>query len=297
MRRHLVPTVATVGAVAAFAAFTLVVGAPAGNAADRPSSAYAVSADGQVPIPKTPYIESVDGRTRTSSALAIPENPLVSARAGSVTAGHDSAAVELLDVTVGPDALSQVKLPPELKQACANLPAQGAEDLPVPDLSLPDLGLPLPDPPGTDDLPVKNLPELCKLLLTPPSSVLGIDTLNVWCAGDQGGVDVGSLTLLGQRIDVPNTKESTTIPAAPLATITVNEQTKRADGSFTITGLVINLGGGAEVIRLASATCAKPTPRTEPTPEPTPTKPAKRAELPPAAPVPTPIETRHPVTG
>jgi len=174
-----------------------------------------------------------------------------------VTAGNDAASVELFDVTIGQGALSQVKVPAELKQTCANLPAQGADDLPIPDLPLPDLGLPLPTP-STADLPAKNLPELCNLLLTPPSSLLGIDTVNVWCSGDDGGVDIGSLTLLGQKVAVPTTKQVVTIPAAPLATITVNERTKRSDGSFTITGLTINLGNGAQVIRLASATCAKP---------------------------------------
>ncbi|MFC0627431.1 hypothetical protein [Kribbella deserti] len=297
MRRDFVPTVVTVSAVAGVAAFSLVAAAPVGNAAARPSSAYAVSAEGQVPIPKTPYIESVDGRERTSSALKIPANPLIAARAGSVTAANDSAVVELLDVTIGQGALNQVKLPPELKTACDRLPAQGGDDLPIPDLALPGLGLPLPELPRTDDLPAKNLRELCELLLTPPSSVLGIDSLNVWCAGDKGGVDIGALTLLGQRIAIPSTKQGATIPAAPLATITINEQTKRPDGSFTITGLVINLGNGAEVIRLASVTCAKPAPRTKPTPRPKPPKPSQDIEHPPPAPPPSPVETRHPVTG
>lgn len=296
MRRDFAPTVATVGAVAVFAAFTLVVGSPAGNAADRPSSAYAISAEGQVPIPKTPYVESKDGRQRSSSELEVPDNPLISARAGTVTAGHDSATVELLDVIIGQGALSQVKLPPELKAACANLPAEGGDDLPVPKLPLPDLGLPLPELPSTDDLPAKNLRELCELLLTPPSSVLGLDSLNVWCAGDKGGVDVGTLTLLGQKIAIPTTQDRITIPAAPLATITINEQIKRSDGSFTITGVVVNLGEGAEVIRLASATCAKPAPKAKPTPKPSTTQPTKQPERP-SAPPPSPIQTRHPVTG
>jgi hypothetical protein len=214
-----------------------------------------------------------------------------------VTAGNDAASVELFDVTIGQGALSQVKVPAELKQTCANLPAQGADDLPIPDLPLPDLGLPLPTP-STADLPAKNLPELCNLLLTPPSSLLGIDTVNVWCSGDDGGVDIGSLTLLGQKVAVPTTKQVVTIPAAPLATITVNERTKRSDGSFTITGLTINLGNGAQVIRLASATCAKPHEKATPTPKPTPTQnhpaPVNQA---PAAPIPTPVKTHHPVTG
>ncbi|WP_020384909.1 hypothetical protein [Kribbella catacumbae] len=297
MRRQLVPTITTVTAVTGVVAFTLVASAPVGNAAARASSAYAVSAEGQVPIAKTPYAESLDGKRRSTSALELPKNPLLSVRAGTATAGNDSAAVELFDVVVGPDILSQVKLPPDLKKSCANLPATGADELPIPNLPLPELGIPLPDL-NTIDLPVKNLPDLCKLLLTPPSSLLGIEGLSVWCSGDQGGVDIGALTLLGQRIAVPTVKQSATIPAAPLATITVNQQAKHSDGAFTITGLTINLGGGAQVIRLASATCAKPAAKPTPKPTtPTTTLPVPPPDEAPAAPVPTPVKTHHPVTG
>jgi hypothetical protein len=296
MRRHLVPTITTFAAVTGIVAFTLVASAPVGNAASRASSAYAVSAEGQVPVAKTPYAESLDGKRHSSSALELPQNPLLAVRAGTATAGNDAASVQLFDITVGKGILDQVKIPAELKKSCANLPAQGADDLPIPDLPLPDLGLPLPDL-STVDLPVKNLPDLCGLLLTPPSSLLGIETLTVYCTGDQGGIDIGALTLLGRRIAVPTTKQGATIPAAPLATITVNEQTKHADGAFTVTGLTINLGGGAQIIRLASATCAKPA-ATKPTPKPkpTPTTQAPSNDAP-AAPRPTPVKTHHAVTG
>lgn len=298
MRRQTVLTLATAGALAVLAAGALVAAAPSGHAAARPSSAYGVGADGQVPVPKTPYIESKDGKQRSSSALELPKNPLLSVRAANVAAGSDSASVEILDVVVGPNILDQVKVPPELKASCAQLPDTGADDLPVPDVELPDLGLPLPLPKsvGTKDLPVKNLPELCKLLLTPPSSLLGVDAINVYCDGDKGGVDVGSLTLLGQKIDLP-TSPSTSIPAAPLATITANKQTKHSDGSFTVTGLEIDLGGGAEVIRLGSVTCATPAKVVKPTPKPTPTLPLPDSDPVPHAPPAKPIETRHPVTG
>ena len=296
MRRQLVPTITTFAAVTGVVAFTLVASAPVGNAAARASSAYAVSAEGQVPVAKTPYAESLDGKRRSSSALELPQNPLLSVRAGTATAGNDSASVELFDTTIGKGILDQVKLPPDLKKSCANLPATGADDLPIPDLPLPDLGLPLPDL-STIDLPVKNLPDLCNLLLTPPSSLLGIEAVNVWCAGDAGGIDIGALTLLGQRIAVPTTKQGATIPAAPLAEITVNQQTKNSDGSFTITGLTLNLGGGAQTIRLASATCAKPAAKPTPKPtHPTTTAPPTQNEAP-AAPRPTPVKTHHPVTG
>ncbi|WP_427892928.1 hypothetical protein ACQHIV_08530 [Kribbella sp. GL6] len=300
MRRQLAPTVLTAAAVAGVVTFSLVASAPVGNAAARPSSAYAVSAEGQVPIAKTPYAESLDGKRQTTSALELPQNPLISVRAGTATAGNDSASVELFDIVIGPDILSQVKIPPELKQQCANLPKTGASDLPLPDLALPDLGLPgLPALPKltTADLPVKNLPDLCNLLLNPPKSLLAIDSLNVWCSGDTGGIDVGSLTLLGQTIKVPTTKQGASLPSNPLASIAVNSQTKHSDGAFTVTGLTINLGG-AETINLASATCAKPAAKAKPTPKPPVDHPAPpQVNTPPAAPVPTPIKTHQAVTG
>jgi hypothetical protein len=296
MRRHFGPTVLTIAAVTGLVTFSLVASAPIGSAASKPSSAYGISATGQVPVAKTPYVESPDGKRHTSSALELPQNPLISLRAGNSTAGNDSAAVELFDLTLGPGLLDQVKIPPQLKQSCANLPATGAADLPVPDLPLPDLGLPLPKL-STKDLPVKNLPDLCNLLTTPPSSLLALDSVNVYCTGDSGAVDIGSLTLLGQKIAIPSTKQSFTIPAAPLAKITVNEQSKAADGSFTITALTIDLGNGAEVIRLASATCAKPAAASKPTPKPRPTlQPTEPGNVP-AAPVPKPVKTHQAVTG
>ncbi|HEY3510512.1 hypothetical protein [Kribbella sp. NPDC051137] len=297
MRRQLAPTALTAAAVAGVVTFSLVASAPVGNAAARPSSAYAVSAEGQVPIAKTPYAESLDGKRQTTSALELPKNPLISVRAGTATAGNDSASVELFDIVIGPDILSQVKIPPELKQQCASLPKTGASDLPLPDLALPDLGLPGLPALSTKDLPVKNLPDLCNLLLTPPKSLLAIDSLNVWCSGDTGGIDVGSLTLLGQTVKVPTTKQGASLPSNPLASIKVNSQAKHADGAFTVTGLSINLAG-AETINLASATCAKPAAKPKPTPKPPVDHPAPpQVNTPPAAPVPTPVKTHQAVTG
>ncbi|GAA1713749.1 hypothetical protein GCM10009745_72480 [Kribbella yunnanensis] len=296
MRRQLAPTVVTAAAVAGVVAFSLVASTPVGSAATRPSSAYAVSAEGQVPVDKTPYVESLDGKPKKSSALELPDNPLLAVRAGTVNAGNNSASVELIDISVGADILGQIPIPPDLKKQCDALPPTGADDLPLPDIKLPDLGLPIPLPSlSTKDLPVKNLPDLCKLLLTPPSSLVGIDAVNVWCSGAKGGIDVGALTLLGQTIKIPSTTETFSTPANPLIAITVNEQIKNADGSFTITGLKINLGNGAQIIRLASATCAKPA-TVKPTPTPTPTPPPP-VEGPPNAPTPTPIKTHIPVTG
>ena len=159
-----------------------------------------------------------------------------------------------------------MKLPPDLKKSPAPpLPPTGADDLPIPDLPLPVLGLPLPDL-STVDLPVKNLPDLCNLLLTPPSSILGIDAAQRLVRGRQGRRRPRLTDAARPEDPVPTVEQSAIIPAAPLATITVNQQAEHSDGAFTITGLTINLGG-AQVIRLASATCAKPA--AKPTPKPT----------------------------
>ncbi|GAA0584694.1 hypothetical protein HPO96_09980 [Kribbella sandramycini] len=295
MRRQLVPTVVTGAAVLGVVAFSLVAGAPVGNAAARPSSAYAVSGEGQLPINKTPYVESADGKRVSSSALELPSNPLLDVRAGTVTAGNNSASVELIDLSIGAGALGQIPIPPDLKKQCDTLPPTGAGDLPIPDLALPDLGLPLP-PLSLKDLPVKNLPDLCKLLLTPPTSLVALDAVNVWCSAGKGGVDIGSLTLLGQKLSIPTTSQSFSTPANPLISLAVNQQTKNADGSFTITALTVNLGNGAQILKFASATCAKPVVH-KPTPKPTTPKPTPPVHQPPAAPQPTPVKTHLPVTG
>jgi hypothetical protein len=298
MRRHFGPTVLTLAAVTGLVTFSLVASTPAGTAVGKPSSAYALSATGQFPVAKTPYAESLDGKRHTTSALELPTNPLLALRAGNATAGNDSASVELFDLTIGPDLLKQIKIPPQLKQQCATLPATGADALPIPDLSLPDLGLPLPKL-STKDLPIKNLPDLCNLLLTPPSSILALDSVSVYCTGDTGAVDIGSLTLLGQKIAIPSLKQGAELPLAPLAKITVNQQAKSSDGSFTITGLTIDLGNGTEVLKLASATCAKPAaakPTPKPTKKPTIPQPSEPGNVP-AAPVPKPVKTHQAVTG
>lgn len=293
MRRPALLTSTTAVAVLAVAAYALVVSSPTGQAATATSSAIGLTATGQVPVPATPHIESSDGKQHSSSALELPKNPLLDVRAATVTAGNDSAAVEILDLTVGKNALDQIQVPPDLKKSCDNLPATGVDDLPIPDLQLPNTGLPLPPSLGTKDLPVKNLPDLCKLLLTPPSSVLGLDAVNVWCHGDSGGVDIGSATLLGQKLDLPSTNTAVTIPAAPLGSISINKQTQHADGSFSVTALEINLAG-AEMISLGQVTCAKHVAKATPKPTPSPQQPVEGVPL---APVPTPVKTRHPVTG
>jgi hypothetical protein len=283
MRRDLKALAGTAVVVTATASFAVLAGSSAVDARSTTSSAYGVSAAGGLPLDKTPYVESSDGSTHTTSQVELPDNPLLSLRAATISAGNDSASVQLLDVGIGQGGFDQLPEPPdELKDACAGLRDAGSDDLPLGEVP----EIPVPGFPSLDDLPASDLQELCNLLLTPPDSVLGVDAVHVWCQGDTGAVEVTNLKVLGQAVDVPSTAPNTSLPANPLVGITVNKQTKNADGSFTVEGLVIDLGDGSQTITLGSATCAKPAAKHHASPTPTPT-----------APSPTPVVTTHPVTG
>jgi len=282
MRRDLKALAGTAVVVTATASFAVLAGSSAVDARTTTSSAYGIAAAGALPLDKTPYVESGDGSTVTTSEVELPDNPLLSLRAATVTAGNDSASVELLNVGVGEGGLDQLPEPPqELKDACANLPASpSTDDLPLD--QLPEI--PIPGFPSPDELPASDLQELCNVLLTPPDSVLSVDAVHVFCQGDTGAVEVADLKVLGQAVNIPSTAPNTSLPANPLVGLTLNKQTKHADGSFTVEGLVIDLGDGSQTITLGSATCAKPAATHSPSPTPT-------------APSPTPVVTTHPVTG
>jgi hypothetical protein len=288
--RRLIATAATVTVVTATAGFTVLAGSTGSTAAGTPSSAYAFAAEGALPFAGQPYVESSDGKTQTANLVELPENPLAELGAGTVSAGNNKASVEMLNLSVGGGVVDQLpEVPPELKAQCDALPDTGIGDLPVPDLpAIPELPVPgLPDLNELpDQLPADDLRELCRLLLTPPSSLLGLDMLKVACNGATGTVEMGALTVLGAKVPAPAMAPNTTIPGGPLFTITLNKQTTNADGSFNVKGLEISLGGGAQVITFGSATCAKFT-----KPKPTPVGHT------PTAPSPTPVPTSLPVTG
>lgn len=315
MRRDIVAGLTTAGVVTATAAFAVLAGTGPSQAGGVPSSAYGAAATGAFPFEKTPYIESSDGRRHTNSQVELPENPVLSLRAVTTTAADSSASVEIIDAGVGKGLFEELPEPPkELQDLCDQLPlasdaasgsaagglSDGLEGLPkmpggrqgTP--KAPPLDLGIPGVPPLDQLPKGELPDLCRLLQDPPDSIANIDTLNIWCKGDEGGVDVGTVRVLGQEVELPSTDPNTEIPAEPLANITINRQTENADGSFTVDGVVVNLGGAQEIV-LGSATCGNyvedredPTPKPDPEPKPDPT---------PQAPRPAPIPTHHPVTG
>ena len=268
----------TFAAATGVATVAMVVGSAGGGyAAATTSSAYGVSAEGPIAVPKTPYVESTDGSEQSTGGGRVPDNPLVAGEIANLTAGNGRAAVKLVDATIGGDLPAP---PPELLAFCEQLPDQGPPELP--ENPLPDPGLPIPLP-SPDDLPADDLRALCQLLLTPPDALLSADVIQASCDGDQGTVRVVGLEVAGQPVAVPDPQPNTQTPANPLIQLTVNKQTENADGSFTVSALEVSLGDGTQVATLGSATCG-----------------ARVAEVLPTesiAPTPTPVQGNVPVTG
>jgi hypothetical protein len=269
----------TFAAATCLATAAVVLGSAGGGyAAATTSSAYGISADGPIPVEKTPYVESTDGSPQSTGGGKVPDNPLVSGEIATLTAGNGKAAVKLVDATIG-QGLPQP--PAELLAFCQQLPDQGAPDLP--DNPLPDPGLPIPIP-SPSDLPADSLRELCELVLTPPDSLVSADVVQVSCNGDQGRVRVVGLEVAGQKVPVPDPEPNTSIPDNPLIGLTVNKQTRNADGSFTVSGVEVTLGG-TQTVTLGSATCGARVPAVADTSGPAP------------APAPSPVQRNAPVTG
>ncbi len=267
------------GAVTAIAA--LVIGTTAGYAETVPSSAYGIAAEGPVPIEPTPYVESTDGSKQENSAFTLPDNPLVSLEVAKVTAAENSASAELLNVGLVPGA----ELPEQL--SALNQPLQQLMAGLEPACQVDNPAEPVTDALG-DVLPgeiVKQLDpqQLCASITAGETPALvSIELVHVACDADSGSVEIANVAMLGQQVAIPPLEDETPIlPENPLVTITANKQTSNDDGSFTVVGLEIDLGGGTEVITLGSATCGFIEPDTDK----------------PTAPPPTPVTTGLPVTG
>jgi hypothetical protein len=263
---------AAAGTVLAVTAATVVLASP-GQADASTSSAFGISAEGPLPLEPTPSISSSDGRLRRSSAGSVPDNPVVSATIAALYAGNRKAGITVANAAVGQGLFDALPDPPQQLQDLQDACREGASQ--VPQAELPELAVP--------GLPAVKTPRQLSALcdsLQKPAGVLGVDLLEVRCQGAAGEVKVAGVRLLGQRIDIPSTAPNTKIPADPLLDITINKQTRNADGSFTVSGLVVDLGG-TEVLTLGSATCGRAV--------------AGRAPVP--ADAPTPVVRDLPVTG
>ena len=270
----------TFAATTCLATAAVVVGSAGGGyAAATTSSAYGIAAEGPIPVEKTPYVESTDGSAQSTGGGQVPDNPLIAGEIATLSAGNGKAAVKLVDATIG-QGLPQP--PAELLAFCQQLPEQGVPtlpDSPLPDPGIP--GLPIPTP---GQLPADNLRELCQLVLSPPDSLVSADVVQVTCNGDQGRVRIAGLEVAGQSVPVPDPEPNTSLPDNPLIQLTVNKQTKNADGSFTVSGVEVTLGG-TQTVTLGSATCGARVPAVADTSGPAP------------APAPSPVQRNAPVTG
>lgn len=268
MRRRVFATagVAGIGALTAVAA--LAIGTTTGFAATTTSSAYGIAAEGPIPIEPTPYVESTDGTEKSSTALELPEEaaPLITLEVAKVTAGDDKASVQLVNTAIGngpvPEELQGIldQFADALKPICEQDPP------------------PIPLPPELAEQldPAK----LCQNLTAPPA-LLKLGLIEVYCEDGKGGVDIADVTLLGQEIDIPEVPPNSGGPENPLLNITMNKQVKGDDGSLSVTGLEINIGGEeGETISLGNATCGK----------------GEKVDTPTATPQP-PVTTGLPVTG
>lgn len=267
------------GAVTAIAA--LVIGTTAGYAETVPSSAYGIAAEGPVPIEPTPYVESTDGSRQENSALTLPENPLIALDVAKVVAEEEAASAQLLNLALAPGA----ELPSQL--SALNEPLQQLMSGLQPACEAENPAEPVTDALG-EVLPSEIVEQidpqtLCASITTAETPALvTIELVKVSCDADSGSVEIANVALLGQQVAIPPLENETPIlPENPLVTITANKQTSNDDGSFTVTGLEIDLGGGTEVITLGSATCGFHEPD----------------ENKPTAPPPTPVTTGLPVTG
>ena len=264
----------------------LLVSAPnAMSAATTKSFAYGVSVNGQG---KQPYVESTDGSTHTQGG-SIPDNPLLTGDIALLSAGDDTATVKVANLVAG-KALTQ--LPPELTSQLDQLKA-ACEQLVDPATSqIPDILGQLPI--GGVTQPTKDqLVGFCNDLLDGKiPNLAAVKALQVNCQGDAGTVTVAGVSVLGAEVPLagqmaPNTKLFTADnPLSQGVQVTFNRQTPHKDGSFTVDGVVVDLGGNQGEIVLASTTCGIPV-----------KTPAGRAPTPPRAPAPQPVERDVPVTG
>ncbi|MPY98234.1 MAG: hypothetical protein GEU97_09585 [Actinophytocola sp.] len=272
------------GAVTAIAA--IVIGTAAGAASPEaeteyvPSSAYGIAAEGPVPIDPTPHVESTDGSRQENSVLTVPENPLVSLEVAKVVADESSASAELLNLGLVPGA----ELPEQL--AALNEPLQQLMSGLEPACEAENPAEPVTEA-LSDVLPSEIVEQidpqtLCASITTAETPALvTIELVKVSCDAKSGSVEIANVSLLGQQVAIPPLENETPIlPENPLVTITANKQTTNDDGSFTVVGLEIDLGGGAEVITLGAATCG-----------------FSETTTPPPPPPPTPVTTGLPVTG
>lgn len=259
--------------VAAAASVTVVGAGGPSVAAGSPSSAYGLGSSGLIPIDPLPEVVSRDGAPVSDALAEVPGNPLLTASALAVSAENGRATSGVVDLAVGGGVLEQlpVDLGEQLAPVCDQL---GQVDL---DEVTDGLGKFVIDPlqdalnEGTADSPIDlsaitaldfsrlvpgNLTGLCDVL--DGGALVAADAIEASCTGDGGGVEIVNLRALGLPAEIDTTKANAAVEVPGVVKVTVNRQTQRADGTFSVDALVIDLFGQQEVV-VASATCGRVT--------------------------------------
>ncbi|OXM53115.1 hypothetical protein CFP75_07945 [Amycolatopsis alba DSM 44262] len=121
---------------------------------------------------------------------------------------------------------------------------------------------------------------------------LSAEVIEADCRDGKGSVSIANLKVGGKTIKLDQVAPNTTVPVASLLELTVNKQTKNADGTLTVTAISASLLGRTQTLDIASATCAKSQGDT-----PEPTKPGNKPQPGGKAPKPTPVPAHLDVTG
>lgn len=220
---------AAAGAAVVMSVTALAAG-PAGADHHAPSgqgSAYALSAEGPVAVPKISSIMS-KGKPAERSLVSVPHNELLSASALHTNAGKAMARASVADVMVK------------------------------------------------------------KLMLS-------ANAVTAKCTHGVGSVDLVAAKLHGKKLAVsPSPNSAVNADLGPLgkATVTLNKQTKNADGTLTVTAIEarVPIAGKMQTITISSATCGQASAHQ-------PQQPGGPQQPGPKAPKPTPVHHDLPVTG
>lgn len=277
--RPLATTAGALALVTGVASVALVGGGDA-VAAGKPSSAFGASltiANNSV-IDPLPLVTSTDGKLVEDSVVALPQNPVVTGGIINASAQNGNAKSSVTNLGVGDGLLAQLPdaLKTPLNQACTQLvtaldPVTNAINQAVLNQLLPQIDTVLQQiSDATDGSPLdlsalgaldltkltdaKQLAGLCDVL-SGKAKAVGADAVIAECNGTTGTTTVTGLKALGLPVDVGVNEVNKKIKVSELLTVTVNRQTKNADGTFTVDALNVNLLGGQVDLTIASATC------------------------------------------
>lgn len=303
IKRHLAPVAGALLLVTGAASVALLGGGTA-SAAGQPSSAFGIAlniADNEV-IPPTPFVESTDGSLVKDSAVDVPGAPLLEAGVMNVSAQNGAAEASVADLSVvllDGEFAQLGELGSQLQPLCDALdqvPVGRIKDEATDDdgTLAPQLLKPIVDEAAGHDIRLDLITALDLSEVLPDQlgaicdfaesgNLVGAGIVVAECNGDRGDVTVEFTTgLIPTLIDTNRPNSAIEIPK--LVKVTLNRQTKNADGTFTVDALNVTLFDQID-LTVASATCGEVTSD-------------RGGDVDPSeAPAPDPVETHVPVTG